>query len=65
MVTPRYLSSKETAILLSISVDLLQKWRSEAIGIPYIKLGNSTSSLIRYDIDDINNYLKSKKMKVM
>jgi len=65
MVTPKYLSSKETAILLSVSVDLLQKWRSEAIGIPYIKLGDSTSSPIRYDIDDINNYLKSKKIKTL
>ena len=60
-----YFSTKETAEYLSISVDLLQKWRSQGIGIPYIKLGDSVSSLIRYDIDELNKYLKSKTIKTM
>lgn len=60
-----YFSTKETAEYLSISVDLLQKWRSQGVGIPYIKLGDSVSSLIRYDIDELNKYLKSKTIKTM
>jgi len=61
----RYLSPKETAQYISVSVDLLQKWRTLGVGIPYIKLGESTSSLIRYDIDELNKYLKSKTIKTM
>jgi len=61
----RYLSAKEAAKYLSVSVDLLQKHRSQGIGIPYIKLGDSVSSLIRYDIDELNKYLKSKTIKTM
>lgn len=61
----QWLSPKETAKYIGVSVDLLQKWRSQGIGIPYIKLGDSVSSLIRYDIEDLNNYLKSKKIKTM
>lgn len=59
------LSTKETAEYISVSIDLLQKWRSQGIGIPYIKLGDSVSSLIRYDIDELNKYLKSKTIKTM
>jgi len=61
----QYLSPKQAAIYLNCSVDLLQKHRSNGVGIPYIKLGESNSSLIRYDIDDLNKYLQSKRIKVM
>jgi len=61
----KYLSPKDTALYLGVSIDLLQKWRSQGVGIPYIKLGDSVSSLIRYDIDELNKYLKSKTIKTM
>jgi len=61
----KYLSTTEAAKYLNISRDLLQKYRTQGIGIPYIKLGDSVSSLIRYDIKDLDNYLMSKKIKVM
>lgn len=61
----KYLTPKETAKYLAISIDLLQKWRTQGIGLQYIKLGDSTSSPIRYDIDDINSYLKSKTIKTL
>lgn len=64
-VIPKYLSPKETAKYLGVSVELLQKWRSNGVGIPFMKLGESTSSLIRYDIDELNKYLQTKKIKTL
>lgn len=61
----KYLSPREAAKYLSVSIDILQKWRTKGIGIPYIKLGESTSSLIRYDRDELDKYLKSKTIKTM
>ena len=62
---PQYLSPKEASILLSVSVNLLQKWRTQGVGIPYIKMGSSSSSIIRYKIDDLLQYVESQKIKVM
>jgi excisionase family DNA binding protein len=64
-VISKYLSPKETAKYLGVSVELLQKWRSNGVGIPFMKLGESTSSLIRYDIDELNKYLQTKKIKTL
>jgi len=61
----KYLSPKDAAKYIGVSLDLLQKWRTLGIGIPYIKLGESSSSLIRYDVDDLNNYLASLKIKTL
>lgn len=61
----KYLTSKEAAEYIGVSVDLLQKWRTLGIGIPYIKLGESHSSLVRYDIEDLNRYLQSLKVKTL
>ena len=61
----KYLSPKDAAKYIGVSLDLLQKWRTLGIGIPYIKLGESSSSLVRYDIDDLNNYLASLKIKTL
>ena len=64
-IIPKYLPPKQAAIYLGVSVDLLQKWRTKGIGVPYIKLGESTSSLIRYDREALDKYLKSKTIKTM
>jgi excisionase family DNA binding protein len=64
-IIPKYLPPKQAARYLSVSVDLLQKWRTNGVGIPYIKLGESTSSLIRYDREELDKYLKSKTIKTM
>lgn len=61
----KYLSPKDAAKYIGVSLDLLQKWRTLGIGIPYIKLGESSSSLVRYDLDDLNNYLASLKIKTL
>lgn len=60
-----YLSPKDAAKYIGVSVGLLQKWRNKGIGIPYIKLGDSTSSIIRYHVKELNKYLESKTIKTM
>ncbi len=60
-----YLSPKEASEFLGVSTHLLQKWRSNGVGIPYIKLGQSTSSVIRYQKSDLLEYLNDNKIKTM
>lgn len=63
MYSSEYLSPKEASKFLGISTHLLQKWRSLGVGIPYIKLGQSTSSVIRYQKSDLLEYLNDNKIK--
>ncbi len=65
MNAPEYLSPKEASEFLGVSTHLLQKWRSNGVGIPYIKLGQSTSSVIRYQKSDLLEYLNDNKIKTM
>ncbi len=58
-----YLSPREASKLLGVSTHLLQKWRSLGVAIPYIKLGQSTSSAIRYKKSDILEYLNDNKIQ--
>ncbi len=60
-----YLSPKEASKLLGISTHLLQKWRSLGVGIPYIKLGQSKSSVIRYRKSDLLKYLNENTIKTL
>ena len=62
---PQYLSPKEAGSFLGVSVNLLQKWRTQGVGIPYVKMGSSSSSIIRYKIDDLLAYVENQKIKVM
>ncbi len=58
-----YLSPKEASSLLGVSTHLLQKWRSLGVGIPYVKLGQSQSSVIRYKKNDLLKYLNENTIK--
>ena len=62
---PQYLSPKEAGSFLGVSVNLLQKWRTQGVGIPYAKMGSSSSSIIRYKIDDLLAYVENQKIQVM
>ncbi len=65
MNPPEYLSPKEASKLLGVSIHLLQKWRSHAQGIQYIKLGDRKNSVIRYQKSDILEYLDNNKIKTL
>ena len=57
----RYLSTSETAELLSTTVGVLANWRHHAEGPIYIKLKRK----ILYDIDDLQMWLQNKKVKTV
>lgn len=65
MMNKRYLSPRQAAQYLGISTHLLQKWRSQGIGVPYVKLGDTKSAHIRYCIDDLDEYIENKKIKTL
>jgi len=65
MNSPEYLSPKEASKLLGVSIHFLQKWRSLGVGIAYVKLGQSKSSVIRYQKSDILEYLENNKIKTL
>ncbi|WP_041672786.1 helix-turn-helix domain-containing protein [Sulfurovum sp. NBC37-1] len=65
MKSSKYLSPKEAATLLGISTHLLQKWRSLGVGIPYIKLGQSRSSVVRYKKSDLLKYLDKNTIQTL
>ncbi len=54
----QYLTERQVADLLSISVSTLQKQRFHSTGIPYIKLGRA----VRYAMSDVVAYMESAKI---
>ena len=52
------LTTKEAAKYLNVSVSFLAKDRMRGGGIPYVKIGRKT---IRYDRDELDKYLESRK----
>ncbi len=60
-----YLSPKEASKLLGVSTHLLQKWRSFGVGMPYVKLGQSNSSVIRYKKSDLMKFLDENTICTM
>ena len=65
MLDERYLTPKETSKMLGVSTSLLQKWRSSGVGVPYIKFGESASSMVRYSLSDIKQYVENNSIKTM
>lgn len=49
------MTTGEAALFLGLSVRTLELWRQKGLGPKYLRLGHS----IRYDIDDLNAYLRS------
>jgi len=64
-MTKQYLSPKEASEILGVSTSLLQKWRTLKVQLDYVKLGKSTSSVVRYKLDDLLNYLDSNSIKTL
>ena len=58
------LTTKETAAVTGRSTVSLERDRYKAIGIPCTKLGNGGSDKALYNINDIEKYVISRKMRV-
>lgn len=59
--TPDLLTPSETAKLLGVGLNTLQKWRTLSKGLPYIKLSNKC---IRYRRVDIEEYVRTNTKNV-
>lgn len=56
----KLLTEKEVSRQFRMSCSTLQKHRFKGVGIPYIKIGR----LVRYDIDDIYEFMEKHKITV-
>ena len=53
------LTEKEIAREFNVSLSKLRQDRMKDIGFPYVKLTDKKSSGVRYNLDDIYEYLKA------
>jgi len=61
-LTPkRFLKSSEVEEIYGISARTLANWRSEMRGPKYHKVGGA----VRYKVEDMENYMESKKIRFM
>ena len=56
----RLLAPPEAARFLGNSVGTLARWRSTGVGPPYIKLGTSRTSRIRYRLSELEAFLRAR-----
>lgn len=54
-----YLTTKELADHLGLSVPTVQRWRIEGNGPPFIKQGN----VVRYDREEIEAWIEDHKIR--
>lgn len=50
----KYLTVKQTADMIGISVSTLNRWRHEGKGLPYVKIEGS----IRYDYNAVISFIE-------
>lgn len=55
----RYLSEKQTAEYIGLSVKTLQRMRAHGTGMPFVKAG----SRVLYDIADLDTYMNARKVQ--
>jgi len=58
----KLLTKRETAALLRISINTLNLWVSRK-KIPYLKLGKSKNSPVRFSERELSDWLKNMKRK--
>jgi len=55
---PSHSNEREAAVMISVSVKTLQRWRHNRSGPPYIKLKH----LVRYSVKDLQSWLDRYKV---
>jgi len=55
---PSHINEREAAVMISVSVKTLQRWRHNRSGPPYIKLKH----LVRYPVEDLQSWLDRYKV---
>ena len=59
----RLLSEVEVEAIYGIKRRLLQQWRHRRVGPPFIKLGSSKASPVRYKKRDLEKYLEDNTVE--
>lgn len=62
-MTTELLTPKEAAARLRVTTETLEQWRGRLAGPPWIKLGTSKQSPIRYRLSEIEKYLQERECK--
>nr|WP_321259055.1 helix-turn-helix domain-containing protein [uncultured Pseudodesulfovibrio sp.] len=60
MKSPQYITEKEVAKIIRVSVSKLQSDRHKRIGIPFHRLGSRT---VRYAIEDIRAFMNDCRIE--
>ncbi|MGW1617233.1 helix-turn-helix transcriptional regulator [Streptomyces sp. NPDC002285] len=55
--TDEWLTPREVAQMVKLSVQTLANHRSQKIGIPYTKLSEGRAGRVRYRLSDVREYL--------
>lgn len=58
METRKYLTEKETALMVSLSLYTLRAHRQQHRGIPYCKIGRA----VRYSYDDVKAFMQDHRI---
>jgi excisionase family DNA binding protein len=59
--TPRtYLTSQEAAEYLGVTDRAMIEWRRRGGGPPYVRLGGSRSGRVRYDVREIDAWMRAQ-----
>lgn len=61
MTTDELLTPHEVALILRVSEDTLESWRSKRTGPEWSKLGSGRRSPVRYSRAALNTYLEGCK----
>lgn len=61
----KYLTPKEAAEYIGLTEAALQKWRTNGVGIPYAKLGDGHSARIIYEVAELDEYVRARKIKTI
>lgn len=59
LMPPEFLSPRQLAQLLNVSMKMLESMRGTRKGVPYCKIGG----LVRYRLDDVRKYLEEGRVK--
>jgi hypothetical protein len=58
----QYLTEREVSALTRISLQTLRNERCKGKGIPYVKLGTSRRSSVRYCLEDVLAFMESHRV---
>jgi hypothetical protein len=59
--TPRYLTTEEAAAYMGVSPSWLNRAKLRNEGPVWISLGNASGSPVRYDVQDLDNWMRSRR----